>query len=82
MYKVTYEEIHQVHENCVYSRIKVLNFGRDFASFHMIALLKTALLSPYVFVLLSFSFNLVSFSDCNGYFFIIVIPCKGWTYFI
>ena len=32
MHKITYEQIQQVHENCVHSRIKVLNSGRNFAS--------------------------------------------------
>ena len=32
MYKITYEQIQQVHENCVHSRINVLNSGRDFNS--------------------------------------------------
>ena len=32
MYKINYEEIQQLHEKCVHSRIKVLNSGRDFVS--------------------------------------------------
>ena len=32
MYKITHEQIQQIHENCDHSRIKFLNSGRDLAS--------------------------------------------------
>ena len=31
LYKITYEQIQQVHDNCVRSGTKILNYGRDFA---------------------------------------------------
>ena len=64
MYKITCEQLQQVHENCAHSRNKVLASGRNLASFkwlgrlyHMIAPLKTAALSSYAFALLLFTFN-------------------------
>ena len=64
MYKITCEQLQQVHENCAHSRNKVLASGRNLASFkwlgrlcHMIAPLKTAVLSSYAFALLLFTFN-------------------------
>ena len=62
MCTVTYEMIQEVHENCVHSRIQVLNSGRGFASskcfgrlFHMIAPLKAAASSTYAQLLFSFN---------------------------
>ena len=64
MYKITCEQLQQVHENCAHSRNKVLDSGRNHASFkwlgrlyHVIAPLKTAVLSSYAFALLLFTFN-------------------------
>ena len=64
MYKITCEQLQQVHENCAHSRNKVLASGRNLASFkwlgrlyHMIAPLKTAVLSSCAFALLLFTFN-------------------------
>ena len=76
--KITYEVIQQVHENCVHSRMKVLNSGREFASlkwfgrlFLLIATLKTTdfiRLRPSVIL-----FQQVFPSQ---------VACKGWSYFI
>ena len=64
MYKITCEQLQQVHENCVHSRNKLLDSGRNLTSlkrlgrlYHMIAPLKTTVLSLYVFTLFLFTFN-------------------------
>ena len=77
MYKVTYEQIQHVHENCVHSQFKVLNSGRDFASLKWFGKvvpydctfenirLESIRLRPCTYLVL----RTVSLSDCNDNFF-------------